>query len=191
MTVVGFDLDGCAHNFTRRYLRIINREFDVEIPKDYEVKHWDFYEDFGFTVQEFIAQLENWQDEMFGPTPGFADIPEPGFTNVVRKLRNEWDCHVHIITHRNTSRAIPLTVAWLDEWGIKHDGIHFVADKTLVNVDLLVDDAPPNVLAAEKAGQPIMIYDQPYNRHLDGPRAFDWDDVYWYIVENLMKENSE
>lgn len=56
----------------------------------------------------------------------------------------------------------------------------FLKDKSaLGDVDLLIDDAPHNIEAVRAAHGPssAMVFDQPYNRHVDGLRAANWSDV--------------
>jgi 5'-nucleotidase len=51
-------------------------------------------------------------------------------------------------------------------------------DKTLVYGDVLVDDNPA-IVGAHTPAWTHVVYDQPYNRTIDGPRMTwtDWRDV--------------
>lgn len=52
-------------------------------------------------------------------------------------------------------------------------------DKTLVRGDILIDDKPIITGSMEPLWQHV-VYDRPYNRHIDGPRM-DWDHMAQFI----------
>jgi 5'-nucleotidase len=66
-------------------------------------------------------------------------------------------------------------------WVEQHLGAEFVQrivltrDKTLVHGDVLIDDKP-EIGGLRKPDWRHLIYDQPWNRHVDGPRLTwaDW-----------------
>ncbi len=68
------------------------------------------------------------------------------------------------------------------EWVERHLGAGYVhrliltRDKTLVHGDVLIDDNPA-IRGARKPDWWHILYDQPYNRHLPGPRMTwaDWE----------------
>lgn len=70
------------------------------------------------------------------------------------------------------------------EWVERHLGAEHVhrliltRDKTLVHGDVLVDDNPA-ITGARKPDWRHILYDQPYNRHLAGPRLTwaNWKEV--------------
>ena len=83
---------------------------------------------------------------------------------------------IRLITHRlyaNWGHAVAVgdTVAWLDEVGIPYRDLCFLGRKPEVEADAYVDDAPHNIEELRRAGNTVVVFDQPYNRHLDGPRA--------------------
>jgi 5'-nucleotidase len=89
---------------------------------------------------------------------------------------------IRLITHRlytNWGHAVAVadTVAWLDDVGIPYRDLCFLGRKPEVEADAYVDDAPHNVLELRRAGNPVIVFDQPYNRDLDGLRAETWPQV--------------
>ena len=60
-------------------------------------------------------------------------------------------------------------MAWLDQHGIPYRDLCFLGDKPEVEADAYVDDAPHNVEALRAAGNDVIVFDQPYNGHVDGP----------------------
>ena len=61
--------------------------------------------------------------------------------------------------------------------------------KPEVEADAYIDDGPHNVLALRELGNEVIVFDQPYNRDLPGPRAHDWAEVE-EIVEELVAHRS-
>lgn len=176
--ILGIDLDGCAYPFLKNFVAYA-KEIGVDVPEDWTPSHWNFFEDFGLTVEQFVAIMEQGvaEKKMF-INSGFMDMPEPGFSNVMIKLRGEGH-KIHIVTHRNVKGAARQTLEWMDIYKIPTDAIHFVRDKTVVGVDLLVDDSPDNYYASASAGIPCVLYDQPYNQFVSrATRVADWHEYY-------------
>ena len=81
---------------------------------------------------------------------------------------------VRIITHRlcvNWGHAIAVadTVEWLDRTGIPYRDICFLGGKPEVEAHAYVDDGPHNVVALREHGNDVVVFDQPYNRDVEGP----------------------
>ena len=86
---------------------------------------------------------------------------------------------IRIITHRlvtNWGHALIVsdTVDWLDANRIPYRDLCFLGAKPEAQADAYIEDAPHNVAALRDGGNTVVVFDQPYNRHLDGPRAADW-----------------
>ena len=111
----------------------------------------------------------------------------PGASGGLHRL-SDAGVRIRVITHRLLQpgahrRVVSDSVQFLDERDIPYSDLCFVKDKTTVGCDLLVDDAPHNILAARDAGVPAVVFDQPYNRHIAGPRAADWTDLTTQVLE--------
>ena len=86
---------------------------------------------------------------------------------------------IRIITHRlyvnwGHAMAVADTVDWLDATGIPYRDLCFLGAKPQVEADCYVEDAPHNVVALRETGAHVIVFDQPYNRDVAGPRAADW-----------------
>lgn len=68
------------------------------------------------------------------------------------------------------------------EWTLK---IILTKDKTLINGDILIDDKP-EVLGVAKPSWEHIIFDKPYNRHINNHRRMNWEN--WKKVL-LLAEN--
>ncbi|MDP2628701.1 MAG: 5'-3'-deoxyribonucleotidase [Nanoarchaeota archaeon] len=59
-----------------------------------------------------------------------------------------------------------------EEWARRK--IIFVRDKTLINGDILIDDSP-EIKGLRNPSWEHIIFDQPYNVHIQGKRRIDWN----------------
>ena len=99
---------------------------------------------------------------------------------------------IRIITHRlyvnwSHEAAVTDTVLWLDEAKIPYRDICFLGAKPQVEAHVYIDDAEHNVAGLRKAGNEVIVFDQPYNRHLAEPRAHDWNEVEDLVLELASK----
>lgn len=104
-----------------------------------------------------------------------------------------WGLHnkghfIRIVTARflkpgDRYRVMETTAKWLDKVEIPVDDVAFTARKTEVIADVYIDDAPKNIVELTAAGRTVIIYDHPYNRHLEGLRAYNWQDVECLVNE--------
>lgn len=65
------------------------------------------------------------------------------------------------------------------------DDIVIASDKTLVRGDMLVDDAPHNIHSFPGH---VIIYDQPYNKGIPGPRARTFEDLGPLVTDYLISQ---
>jgi 5'-nucleotidase len=121
----------------------------------------------------------------------FRDMPVlDGVSDALWRL-SDAGVWIRLITHRlyaNWGHAVAVadTVAWLDDAGIPYRDLCFLGQKPQVEADCYIDDAPHNIESLRAAGNPVIVYDQPYNRSLDGPRARDWGEVEQIVLELLL-----
>ena len=75
-------------------------------------------------------------------------------------------------------------MSWIRKnfWHQEKD-IIFIHDKWMLKIDYLIDDKPENVLQAKKHGIKPIVFDRPWNRHIDIsiPRAFNWGQIEDYL----------
>jgi hypothetical protein len=45
-----------------------------------------------------------------------------------------------------------------------------------------LDDAPHQIESLRVSGQMVLVFDQLYNRHLDGPRVQGWSGVVEHVL---------
>jgi 5'-nucleotidase len=184
--VLGVDLDGVCADYEGAFRASVARQRSLDPAGLPPQTTMDAYSEWGLTFEQFEeahrrAVLE---DRMFRHME-----PLPGVSEALWELsdRGIW---IRIITHRlifnwahETSAAD--TAAWLDENRIPYRDLCFIGDKPNVGADLYVDDSPGNIVSLREAGKTAMVFDQPYNRHLPGPRATAWSDVVAFVTDVL------
>jgi len=124
------------------------------------------------------------EDRIFRVMPPFPDVAE-----VLWRL-SDAGVWIRIITHRllfNWAHEITAadTAAWLDLHRIPYRDLCFIGDKPTVGADLYVDDSPHNIAALRAAGRRVIVFDQPYNRGVDGARAHSWLELEELIRADL------
>lgn len=186
--VFGVDLDGVCGDYTNAFRAVVAEHRGVRA-SDLPYEHsWDFRE-WGLTPAEFrhlhrIAVLDH---RVFRTMPVIE-----GTADVLWRL-SDAGVWIRIITHRlyfNWGHAVAVadTVAWLDTAGIPYRDLCFLGTKPQVEADCYVDDGPHNVEALRASGAHVIVFDQPYNQHLDGPRAYNWHDLE-DLVSRRMAES--
>lgn len=182
--VLGVDLDGVVADHSRRFREIVadQRGIDPEsLPLD---RSWDFAE-WGFAPGEY--------DHMHRTAVTEYDMiltmtPIPGAADALWRL-SDAGIWIRIITHRlyvnwAHHRAVGDTAAWLDQNRIPYRDLCFLGAKPEVQADAYIDDAVHNIEALRDGGNTVIVFDQPYNRDLEGLRAKNWTEVE-EIVANL------
>ena len=98
------------------------------------------------------------------------------------------ELRIRIITHRlyvnwGHAQVVSDTVTWLDDAKVPYRDLCFLGNKPEVGADVYIDDAPHNVEGLRAAGNAVIVFDQPYNQHLPGPRVHSWAEVEDLVYE--------
>ncbi len=187
--VFGVDLDGVCGDYTTAFRAVAAEELGVPIESLPLDRSWDFRE-WGITNAEFEALHKHAVVErrIFATMP-----PIEGCADALWRL-SDAGIWIRVITHRlyvnwGHATAIADTVSWLDEARIPYRDLCFLGAKPEVSADAYIDDGPHNVTGLRQAGNTVICFDQPYNRHLSGLRAHTWEQVE-EIVLGLAAEGS-
>jgi len=181
--VLGVDLDGVCADYTESFATVVAADRgvpDTSLTRDIS---WDFAE-WDIDRDEFLRlhRLGVQQRRMF------ADMPAmDGVADALWRL-SDAGVWIRIITHRlatNWGHAVIVsdTVDWLDANRIPYRDLCFLGAKPEAQADAYVEDAPHNVAALRDGGNTVIVFDQPYNRDLDGPRASSWAEVEAVVGE--------
>ncbi len=186
--VLGLDLDGVCGDYTFALRQILAEKRGVspdELPLEIT---WN-YPEWLLTQAEYMELHK----EAVMRHNIFSNMPViDGASEALWELSDSgvW---IRIITHRllfsqghqQTARD---TAEWLDKNNIPYRELCFVGMKTEVGADLYIDDSPKNVNALRGTGKKVVVFEQPYNRHLESPRAKNWDEALPLIQKMIIEE---
>lgn len=185
--ILGVDLDGVCGDYTTSFRAIVAEDRGVDPESLTAERSWDFGE-WGISPEEFdrLHRLAVLEHRMFRHMPAM-----PGVAETLWRL-SDAGVWIRIITHRlyvNWGHAVAVadTVAWLDDTGIPYRDICFLGAKPQVEAHTYIDDAAHNVLALREAGNHVIVYDAPYNRDVEGPRARDWAEVEALVTSRIAE----
>lgn len=182
--VFGVDLDGVCGDYTTAFRTIVAEELGIDENELSENRSWDFHEwplerGGGFETLHAIAVRKH---RIFATMP-----PIDGVADALWRL-SDAGVWIRLITHRlyvnwGHASAVADTVSWLDDNKIPYRDICFLGNKPDVGADVYVDDAPHNIEGLRSAGHDAIIFDQPYNQHMDGARATNWTELEDLVIE--------
>ena len=181
--VFGVDLDGVCGDYTSAFRRVVAEVRGVDEASLPLERSWDFHE-WGLSGAEY----ETLHRHAVLDRRILRDMPViDGAADALWRL-SDAGVWIRVITHRlyvnwSHATAVSDTVAWLDAARIPYRDICFLGAKPEVEADLYVDDGPHNVLALRETGNTVIVFDQPYNQGLDGPRAATWTEVEALVHE--------
>lgn len=160
------DIDSVLNKLQDKWSRVIKEKLGEDLPVE-QWTSWDRVADSKY--QSLIRE------------PGFfADIDvEEDAAEVLMALAESGD-EIYIL-----SAAGPWNYADKDRWIAKnfpfipYKNIIFATTKDLLAAPdrVLIDDGPHNIKAWREAGGIAIVFDQPWNRELDGPRLTKWRDL--------------
>ena len=184
--ILGLDLDGVCADYTKGLAKFVERETGIPATSLPEPHNYSFVKSgWPFTdIDDYLATharaveagLFRWVEPMDGLKDGIDRLHDAGV-------------HIFIVTHRLLRTGayadiIGDTSRWLDVHGIKYDSFCATHLKQIVGPHIYVDDAPSNVEAIRGAGTPTIVFDQPYNQDVAGPRASTWPELVDMILHH-------
>ncbi|MGI9579253.1 MAG: 5' nucleotidase, NT5C type [Microthrixaceae bacterium] len=181
--VFGVDLDGVVADYTLGFRDVVAAARGVEPDTLPIERSWDFEEwDFGPDDFEEFHRIAVQDHRILASLPMYE-----GAADALWRL-SDAGMWIRIITHRvyvnwGHATAIGDTISWLDSNRIPYRDICFLGAKPQVEAQCYIDDAPHNIDALRVTGNTVIIFDQPYNRHIDGLRARSWLEVEEIVTE--------
>lgn len=181
--VLGVDLDAVCADYEGAFRASVARRTARDPSELRPQTVMDAYSEWGLSFAEFEeahrqAVLE---DRIFREM-----APLPGVSEALWRLSDEgvW---IRIITHRlifNGAHEVSAadTAWWLDHHRIPYRDLCFIGDKPDVGADVYVDDSPRNIIGLRAAGRTAIVFDQPYNRDLAGPRVSSWGEITAFVL---------
>lgn len=181
--VFGVDLDGVCADYTGTFREIVAEDLGVPVEQLPLKRSWSFAE-WGLDAAEF----ERLHHKAVTEHRMFRDMaPVEGCADALWRL-SDAGVWIRIITHRlyvnwGHATVVSDTVTWLDTARVPYRDICFLGNKPDVGADVYVDDAPHNIDGLRSAGNLAIVFDQPYNRDLDGLRAANWAEVEEIVMD--------
>jgi FMN phosphatase YigB (HAD superfamily) len=157
---IAIDIDSTLHHYWDLLEEVAQRRFGVAIPYKEQVV-WEI--DRLKPEQLHAAVRETHSDPQI-----LGSEPYPGAVETVAGW-HEAGHFIHITSHRSAS-AHEATARWLDAIGLPYDELYCSYDKLArareIGIDVLVDDAPANLLGALDSGMTAATLLHPWNRTL-------------------------
>lgn len=181
--VFGVDLDGVCADYTQGFREVVAADRGIEPEELPTGRSWGFQE-WNLDDAEFnrLHRQAVTQDRILRTLPVMD-----GCSDALWRL-SDAGIWIRIITHRlylnwGHAEVVSDTVRWLDEARIPYRDLCFLGDKPEVGADVYIDDAPHNVDALRRAGNEVIVFEQPYNIDLAEPRAKAWSEVEHLVFE--------
>lgn len=183
---IGVDLDGPVYPFAECLWAWCVKN-GIKYGPQPTTQSWNF-----FTEEGWGESLE-WYLETCGTAAEAGHLfasqePHPGAVETLHKLREDGHT-LHIMTFRTFPGAVRNTDGWLAKHNVPFDSLSFTKDKTIVPVDIMIEDNVDNARALQKAGTLAVIVDRNWNQEWlgarvgdrNGPRENDWKEFYEFV----------
>jgi uncharacterized protein len=169
---IAIDIDSTLHHYWDALAAASRKRFGVDLPYEQQTT-WTITRLREEQLRAAIADTHS--DDAIA-------LARP-YPNAVR-IVNGWHeagNFIHITSHR-AERCQPATKRWLDEIGLAYDDLFCSYDKIgraiELDIDVLIDDSPVNLVAALEAGMVAATIEHPWNREVceeeDVVCAPDW-----------------
>lgn len=191
MARIGFDIDGVSYRFVDKLRECIH--YDMGIPRNemLPATRWEFYEDWGFTLDEYKALILKYvKDSDLFWRGGVYEGCKEAIWNIYNAGHE-----VIFITSRFIKQEPHLakyaTVHWLNnEVGLPYHELIMSDNKFDHKLDVLFDDAPYQYEQNTANGLTQVVFDQLWNQHLvEAPRVYGWNGVLNYVENHFPIRN--
>ena len=199
--VLGLDLDGVVGDYEAAFRASVARQKGVPASTIPRQESWSYAgSSWPIATHEEYIDLHRtavMQDRIF------RDMPLIGGASDGLWRLSDAGVWVRVITSRlifnsGHARVVADTVEFLDQGvsgpatpgrkAIPYRDICFIGEKASVGCDLYVDDAPHNIAALRAEGAEVICFSQPYNLHVEGPRADNWVELVSMVLEAKDKK---
>jgi uncharacterized HAD superfamily protein len=182
---IALDIDSTLHHYWDCLSAAARRRFGIDLP---------YEEQFDYGVTRLRPdQLEVVIAETHCDKTILAGTPYPGAVETVRAW-HEQGHYIHVTSHR-AQGCHEATARWLAQIGVPFDDLCCTYEKVNrcleLDIDLLVDDSPSNLLAALDHGIRVATIEHPWNQELceteDILSARDWLEL-GRLLEPLLSD---
>jgi len=175
---IGIDLDTTLNNLNDEWLDRYNLDYNDNL------KQWDCWNVADCVKPECGKKIFNYLKE---PNFFFKLSIRKNAVEVIDFLMEYFD--IYIVTAYLPETCLD-KVNWVKKFipKINSENIIFINNKSLLDLDFLIDDGPHNIQTFNPLKTAI-IYDMPYNHFLDYDAFQTWDRVSnWNEIKQLFEE---
>lgn len=154
--IIKIDIDEVLRDTSSKMIELYNNEFNENLTKKQFTK-WDvslIFSKLGTSAKDWFFKQHAKEIFLESNLIENADI-------AIKKLivNNQ----IILVSNQLNFDSKVATLQWLHNYDIQYHDIAFVANKSLIKGDLLIDDAPHNILNKFDYSKKIMI-NMPYNK---------------------------
>lgn len=165
---IGIDIDEVLRALLPEMVRLYNEEFNESLTVD-DVKAFDVDISFPKVKERTGESASKWFFQEHGRELFYDSQMIKGAKEAVDHLRKF--AKVYIISYQKTLQNKLDTLNWLLKNDIEYDGICFLKDKTLVHLDVLIDDNDWNFIGCN-CDTGVLIR-APYNKDIPLSKILD------------------
>lgn len=174
---IGVDKDGVTYDFGHSFLYYLETYHGItDLPYPTQ---WDIHKDWDMDIKQWLDYFAQGVD---AGVIFYYGGPVEESKEYITKLREEGHS-IHFCTNRQVGQySIENTAAWLKEHDMPYDSLTFSADKTIIDVNVFLEDNVANYLDIEASGGHPVLMDRPWNQHLEKcNRVKNWKEFYEYV----------
>jgi uncharacterized HAD superfamily protein len=186
---IAVDFDGVLFDHVPYVLRGFRDRYGIDLEAE-GLRHWDYFQ--YRAVQEKHLSKSCVREVLMDIETDPLLHQEPPRDKLAVQVMTDWIAAGHTVDVVTARHPLSETVTrqFLEMNQVPYDALRMgVRKKT--GYDVLIDDAPHNVLMAVAAGSYALLMDHPYNRDVptngNPHRVRTWEDV-GQCVENLLEK---
>ncbi|MEI7889734.1 MAG: hypothetical protein WCI34_05440 [Actinomycetes bacterium] len=183
---IAIDIDSTLHHYWDTFATVAKSRFGIELP-------YENQRDWAISVLK-PEQVKAIVRETHSDANVTSAVPYPNAVEVVNKWSAEghW---IHITSHRSDD-ARESTLEWLSAIGLSYDDLHCSFDKiprcVELEIEVLIDDSPVNILRAIEEGIIPATLEHPWNEDVCSSEAVlvsaDWNGLAAVLEPALAGE---
>ncbi len=169
---LGIDLDGVVADFNSGWINRYNQDFGADVAFD-AVKAWNAIP--SLTHFRHMGEFWRWARDHDGHSLFRHLETYPGAVEALWQLVKLK--HQVVILTTKPPWAIHDTFAWLADHRIPTREVHILDDKSGIDCDVYLEDAPHNIekLVANRPDRTVARFVRPWNEPIEGARDVeDW-----------------
>ncbi len=162
---IALDVDGVLADVIISWLNY-NNSIRPKITKS-QITSWEFWKEFKIDPFEFYSELSAcWKNWISVPPT------EEKLSSTINSISELGQIDIVTARERYTDSFV---VSWLDHYDIHYDNYISVIDgpmKADLDYDVFIDDSPLNAEKFIKKNKKIILYSQPWNKHIHNEEIF-------------------